>query len=165
MTGSKRIGDFKYSLMVLEAENTSARYAEQRAEALLDDRNWYAVWKCAERQHAWANVAQQQREQVHTGLSGLMGNSVCSCGVITEGSTGRTSDWRSEWMFTPGHLNHTDGSLVTSFRVKLRDDETHTWSIFYFCQICDHIEPAATADRASNLFAFQLLHVHEKEEN
>jgi hypothetical protein len=165
MGASKRIGDFKYSVMVLEADETSARYAEQRAEALQDERNWYAVWKCAERQHAYADIANQQREQIHTGLSGLMGHSVCSCAVMTEGSTGKTSDWRSEWMYTPGHINHTDGSLVTSFRVKLRNDETRTWSVFYFCQICDHIEPAATTDSASNLAAFQKLHFHEKGEN
>jgi hypothetical protein len=66
MGASKRIGDFKYSVMVLEADETSARYAEQRAEALQDERNWNAVWKCAERQHAYADIAKQQREQIHT---------------------------------------------------------------------------------------------------
>jgi 5-methylcytosine-specific restriction endonuclease McrA len=68
-------------------------------------------------------------------------------------------------MYTPGHINHTDGSLVTSFRVKLRNDETRTWSVFYFCQSCNHIEPAATTDNASKLAAFQKLHFHEKGEN
>ncbi len=165
MSASKRIGDFKYSVMVLEADETSARYAEQRAESIRDDRNWYAVWKCSERQHAYAEIAKQQREQIHTGLSGLMGVSVCSCAVMTEGSTGKTSDWRSEWLYTPGHLNHTDGSLVTSFRVKLRDDKTCTWSVFYFCQICDHLEPTATGDGPSKLNAFQKLHAHDRGEN
>ncbi len=164
MPSSKTIGDYRYSTMVLEAEETSASYARHRAEALQDDKHWYAVWKCAERQMAYAKIAQQQRDQIHTGVSGLTGYSVCNCGLLAPTQPGDL-EWRSAWIYAPGHLNHTDGTLLTSFRVTLRDDETGTWSVFYFCQICDHIEPAATDDSASKLVAFQKLHFHERKEN
>lgn len=163
MTRSIKIGDFNYSAEVLEAEATSARYAELRAEALRDDKNWYAVWKCAERQMAFANIAQQQREQIHTGVSGLTGNSDCNCGLLAPTQPGDL-EWRSAWMFARGHLNHPDKSVVDCFLVTLRSDITLDWSIFYYCQTCDDLEPSKVAQGqdAQPFKAFQQLHSHDK---
>lgn len=165
MPSSKTIGDFRYSTMVLEAEETSASYARHRAEALRDEKNWYAVWKCAESQMAYAKIAQQQRDQIHTGVSGLTGYSACSCGLLAPTQPGDL-EWRSAWMFARGHLNHSDQSVVDCFLVTLRSDVTRDWSIFYYCQACDDLEPSKVAlgKDALPFKAFQELHSHSQGE-